>query len=197
MGGEVEAACGHLLHTLGRDDRSVLMPLIRAKLRQGTPWWLRQQQAAPFIKLMGFIFLTLAIYQRWRRRDGGRKRDQIPRRLQQLGEEGVGGGGGWEGNLIHVPSPSSHHSLGCPVVSHHSPLRRRASSCRTPQKETLTFSIRPPPFQARSLQLPAPPCNSLPLLFTHLFFILLLFPPPKRSLSSPPSPPPCTAGLWR
>lgn len=184
------------------------MPLIRAKLRQGTPWWLRQQQAAPFIKLMGFIFLTLAIYQQ-RRRDGGRKRDQIPRRLQQLGEEGVCGGGGWEGNLIHGPSPSSHHSLGCPVVSHHSPLRRRAAApplAALRKKNTLAFSIRPPPFQARSLQLPVPPCASLrlpaapsspPLLFTHLFFILLLFPPPKRPLSSPPSPPPCTAGLWR
>lgn len=86
----VQAACGHLLHALGWDIRSVLMPLIRAKLRQGTPWWLRQQQAAPFIKLMGFIFLTLAIYQWRRRREGGRKRDQIPWRLQQLD----GGGGG-------------------------------------------------------------------------------------------------------
>lgn len=93
-GGEIRAACGHLLHTLGWDGRSVLMPLIRTKLRQGTPWWLRQQQAAPFIKLMGFIFLTLAIYQRRRRRDGGRKRDQIPRRLQQLGGGGLVGEGG-------------------------------------------------------------------------------------------------------
>lgn len=95
-GGRVlEAACGHLLHALGWDIRSVLMPLIRTKLRQGTPWWLRQQQAAPFIKLMGFIFLTLAIYQQLRRHDGGRKRDQIPQRLQQLGgREEVGGVGG-------------------------------------------------------------------------------------------------------
>lgn len=153
------------------------MPLIRAKLRQGTPSWLRQQQAAPFIKLMGFIFLTLAIYQRRRRRDGGRKRDQIPRRLQQLGEEGVGGGGGWEGNLIHGPSPSSHHSLGCPVVSHHSPLRRRASSCRTPQKKN------PHVFhQATSVSgsLPAAPCASLQLP-PFIIHTLVLHPPPVSS----------------
>lgn len=154
------------------------MPLIRAKLRQGTPWWLRQQQAAPFIKLMGFIFLTLAIYQRRRRRDGGRKRDQIPRRLQQLGEEG-----GWWGRRVG----GELDSCSLPLFPSLSWLSRRFPSLpAAPPRLLLPHSAKkknPHVFhQATSVSgsLPAAPCASLQLP-PFIIHTLVLHPPPVSS----------------
>lgn len=94
-------------------DSKLFNALIHPKLWLETPGdcrMLHQQQPAPFINLMGFIFLTLAIYQAeavwW-----GREEDQIPCCLLQLNRETVDS---WSLVLfasLFFSAVFSHHSL--------------------------------------------------------------------------------------
>lgn len=174
------------------------MPLIHTKLWLEPPGGCHaphQQQPAPFISLMGFIFLTLTIYQAeavWREEERGIK---FPKRLLRLDGENR-----WF--MVPLPFPIT---LWVPCLFPSLPAVLRLLSPLS--ANALMYSIKPPSFPARSLWLlPAPyysPRSSLP----PSRLILCSLPTFSRPKCAPFVSPsccrtlgttaPCTSPRWR
>lgn len=169
------AASGHLLcHFVGQTSK-LFNALIHPKLWLEPPCdcrMLHQQQLAPFINLMGFIFLTLAIYQAeaaWWGVKGG-SNSPSPASAQQ--------GNHW----FMVPLPF-HITLFLSYLFPSLPAVLCLLSILSPS--ILMFSIKLPSFHPHSLWLlPTPHSLPLfPLLHLLLFSYLCSFP----SFSSTPT----------